>query len=74
MRIMSKEEIKIGDEVIHNTEKYIVTAMSNSLYFCLREDGQFLGDYFKPVLEKTGKHFDQIANILNQMDSHGEVK
>jgi hypothetical protein len=74
MRIMSKEEIKIGDEVIHNTEKYIVTAISNNLYYCLRADGQFLGDYFKTVLEKTGKHFDQIANILNQMDSHGEVK
>ena len=62
---MSKEEIKIGDEVIHNTEKYIVTAISNGLYFCLSADGQFLGGYFKTVLEKTGKHFDQITDIYD---------
>ena len=26
---MNKEEIKIGDEVLHNTERYIVVAKSN---------------------------------------------
>ena len=67
---MSKEEIKIGDEVLHNTEKYVVTAISNGSYFCLRADGKFLGEYFENILEKTGKHFDQIVDVLNQMDTH----
>ena len=67
---MSKEEIKIGDEVIHNTERYVVVAISNGSYFCLRAGGKFLGEYFGSVLEKTGKHFDQIVDVLNQVDSH----
>ena len=67
---MSKEEIKIGDEVLHNTERYIVVAKSNGSYYCLRADGKFVGEYLKSVLEKTGRHFNQIVNVLNQMDSH----
>lgn len=67
---MSKEEIKIGDEVLHNTERYIVVAISNGSYYCLRADGKFVGEYLKSVLEKTGRHFNQIVNVLNQMDNH----
>lgn len=59
MRVMSNEEIKIGDEVIHNTERYVVVAISNGIYYCLSADGMFLGEYFKTVLEKTGKHFER---------------
>ena len=57
------EEIKVGDEVIHNTEKYVVVAISNGSYFCLRRDGKFLGEYFKSGLKKTGEHFNQIEEI-----------
>ena len=67
---MALEEIKIGDEVIHNTEKYVVTGISNGSYFCLRADGKFLCEYFKSVLEKTGKHFNSIVAVLNQLDNH----
>lgn len=67
---MNKEEIKIGDEVLHNTERYIVVAISNGSYYCLRTDGKFIGEYLKSVLEKTGKHFDQIVDVLNQVNSH----
>ena len=66
---MGKKEIKIGDEVIHNTERYVVVAISNGSYYCLRADGKFVGEYLKSVLEKTGKHFNQIVDVLNQVDS-----
>ena len=69
---MNKEEIKIGDEVLHNTERYVVVAISygSGSYYCLRADGKFIGEYLKSVLEKTGRHFNQIVDVLNRMDSH----
>ena len=65
---MDDNVISIGDVVIHNTVKYIVVGQYNHLYYCLSRDGQYLGEYYKPTLDKTGEHYpigDILAHLVN---------
>lgn len=62
------DDICIGDVVIHNTVRYIVVGKRKWSYYCLSADGQYLGNYFRSVLEKTGEHYpieDILCKLIN---------
>lgn len=66
-----QDEIKIGDEVQDSDgDRYIVTEIRTDgdicNLSCMRNDGHGYGIPSKNV-KKTGRHFDQIAEVLKQM-------
>lgn len=60
------KEIKIGDEVIYNDEKWIVTAIANSgnTLMLLSTSGGYMARTEPNEIEKTNKNFPQIAEIF----------
>lgn len=64
------DEIKIGDEVkdsnLFNAGVGIVTFASPAVYYVLWYDGS-TGRRKLEDLKKTGRHFDQIAEVLEQL-------
>lgn len=62
-------EIKIGDEVTHDGAKFIVLNIdSPTSVYCLDTRGRT--PIFTNIhnLKKTGRHFDAIPEVLNQMN------
>lgn len=61
-------EIKVGDEVTHDGAKFIVLNIdSQTSVYCLDTRGRT--PIFTNIhnLTKTGRHFDEIKNVLDQM-------
>ena len=61
-----KEEIKVGDEVISPDGKGVVTEISDRIVRIMYSSGS--GYIIKPEeLTKTGRHFSEIAEVLQKM-------
>lgn len=59
------DEIKVGDEVEHNFNQYKVVAITESGKCCCV--GDVTRFFAKEDLKKTGRHFDQIEEIMKQI-------
>ena len=64
-------EIKVGDEVIYDREKCIVTAIANGGYtvMLLGLGGGYMVRTTRDEIQgkRTGRHFPEIINVLKQM-------
>ena len=62
-------EIKVGDEVVYDGGKYIVTIIANSgsSYTMISADGSHIWRVSRDDITVTGRHFDQIAEVLAEM-------
>lgn len=61
-------EINVGDEVTHNGAKFIVLNIdSQTSIYCLDTRGRTPIFADTHNLTKTGRHFDQIAEVLKEM-------
>lgn len=67
-----EEEIKVGDEVYISDRNYtyIVTSVKEYASF-FSQNGKW-GNEHKSNLTKTGRHFDQIAEVLKQMQEENK--
>lgn len=67
-------DIKVGDEVIEETAldeqyKYVVTKIDGTRFEGLTKDGALFIDYPIHNVKKTGRHFPQIQQILDMLNS-----
>lgn len=63
------ENIKVGDEVIIQVDKVGVVTGFDVLYdgvYVITKDG-WVDRFRKSFVKKTGRHFDEIENVLEQM-------
>ena len=69
-------EIKVGDEVIYDREKCIVTAIANGGYtvMLLGLGGGYMVRTTRDEIQgkRTGRHFPEIVNVLKQMQEGEE--
>jgi len=68
------EGYKVGDEVIVNDKRCIVTKyVENSLIYVMEKSGTTLSYgystlYNRDNIKKTGKFYPQIAEVLNELE------
>ena len=62
-----KEEIQVGDEVIAPMGVAIVTKITSDRFLFIHADGSYGFDYKKDAPRKTGRHFHEIAEVLQKM-------
>lgn len=67
-----KDNITVGDEIICNDIIGIVTCISKRLYHILEFDGGTSSlpidvPYISKNIKKTGRHFDQIEDLLKEL-------
>lgn len=63
------DDIKVGDEVIVQVDNIGVVTGFDNLYdgiYVTTKDG-WSDRFGKPFVKKTGRHFDEMENILEQM-------
>ena len=60
------DEIKVGDEVTNGDIKGIVTMIDDGFITIICPDGS-CGDWQSEKWKRTGRHFDQIGKVLEQM-------
>ncbi len=62
------DEIRVGDEVIFDDKKYVAIFITPSGFVkVLDEDGKWEMIFDKNDITKTGHHFSQISEMLDQM-------
>ena len=63
-----EEEIKVGDEVylLDKTYPFVVTNVAGNTNVCLAESGKYTSIQRKH-LTKTGRHFDEVAQLLDKL-------
>lgn len=66
------DEIKVGDEVDHDGLKCVVVKVWQDCICTISQVGTTPSYTDKSVLKKTGRHFDAIAEILQQLNRIGE--
>lgn len=69
------EGIKVGDEVIDNNTNYfgVVTRVKDLMVYVTYRDGSS-GIHYMSEFTKTGRHFPQIEEVLNQMQEAQDRK
>lgn len=71
----AEQEIKVGDEVIKRLEKSTITfvlfAVSDDRIYGFTKDGLWVACYKKEV-RKTGRHFSEIAEVMEAMKGDGD--
>lgn len=60
-------EIRIGDEVRANGEKFVVTAITDNRCCGFTENGLLCAEMDKARLKKTGRHFSQIEEVMKKL-------
>lgn len=71
--LKQKDEIKVGDEVTHTKGyKGIVTYINCELCDVLWDDGCVTEDVYKKEFLKTGRHFPEVAELLEKMRGEDE--
>ena len=71
--LKQKDEIHVGDEVTHTKGyKGIVTYINCELCDVLWDDGCVTEDVYKKEFFKTGRHFDEVADLLEKMRGEEE--
>jgi hypothetical protein len=61
-------ELKVGDEIIANDHKQVITAIINeNLIFTVNQNGQYGSFEIGEIQNVTGRHFPQIAKVLKQL-------
>lgn len=70
----AEEEIKVGDEVVvqHRTFKAVVSGIDGDLCCIVLSNGKTQHTW-KSTVRKTGRHFDQIAEVLEQMKEDNDA-
>ena len=69
---LPKDSFEIGDEIVYGLDDprkpMIVTNIDyeNGYLECINAEGCVLSHYF-PKLQKTGKHYPQVKEILNEL-------
>ena len=61
------DEIKVGDEVDHDGLKSVVVKVWQDCVCTISQVGTTLSYTDKSVLKKTGRHFDEIEELLKQL-------
>ena len=63
----AEEEIRVGDEVVERSgTTFTVTQIIDDSVYGIGQSGCFEGEY-KQDLHKTGRHFDQVEQLLKEM-------
>ena len=60
-------EIKVGDEVIHDGEQIGIVTQVDEFGYQIMESGGESGFYITEDIRKTNRHFPQIAEVLKQI-------
>lgn len=69
----SKQEIKIGDEVkTDDGQKMVIAAIVNKDFAGLADDGRFMFGTLDGTIIRTGRHFPEIAAVLEKMRGEQE--
>lgn len=69
-----EDEIKVGDEVVYYNDsevKFIVTRIKNGYIFGINDTGEF-SNKNESCWVKTGRHFDEIAEVLKKLRGDAE--
>ena len=61
-----KEQIQVGDEVINRDKKAVVTEITDRFVRIMYSDGSGYA-LFSENMTKTGRHFPEIAEVLQKM-------
>lgn len=61
------DEIKVGDEIDHDGLKCVVVKVWQDCVCTISQVGTTPSYTDKSVLKKTGRHFDQIEELINQI-------
>ena len=62
------DELKVGDEIIANDHKQVITAIINkNLIFTVNQNGQYGSFEIGEIQNVTGRHFPQVSEILKQL-------
>ena len=69
-----RNKIKVGDEIINNGDKGVVTRVNNKMNVCdvIWFDGSVNEELEKKFLRKTGQHYN-IDSILEQLKGADDV-
>lgn len=65
-------EIHVGDEVKTVCEKFVVTLIGNDSYFGVEKGGALISAN-KNYCKKTGRHFPEVAALLEKMKDNADV-
>lgn len=65
-KFKDEEEIKVGDEVMHQHENGIITSIHDGYYRILLSDGFPVSEPISGFV-KTGRHFDELQQLLDKM-------
>lgn len=66
-KIKEYEEIKVGDEVVNVKGKKSVVVQVEGLVITIVESDGIVGRWSKEDFQKTGRHYTQIEEVLNQI-------
>ena len=67
------DKLKVGDEIIANDHKQVITAIINeNLIFTVNQNGQYGSFEIGEIQNVTGRHFPQIAEVLEQLRGEEE--
>lgn len=68
-----KQEIKVGDEVkTEDGQKMVIAALINKDFAGLGGDGRFMFGELDETITRTGRHFTEIAAVLQKMRGEQE--
>ena len=62
-----EKEIKVGDEVIAPMGVAVITEITDECFHFIHADGSYGFDYKRDAPRKTGRHFPEIAEVLQKM-------
>lgn len=63
-----QKEIKVGDEVkTEDGQKMVIAAIVNKDFAGLADDGRFMYGTLDETITRTGRHFPEIASVLQKM-------
>jgi len=62
-----KAEIRVGDEVIIPSGNKAIVTFVDDKYVCLIFDDGSSGEYIDEDFKKTGRHFEEISQLLNKL-------
>lgn len=69
-----QEGIKVGDEVIAPMGVAVITEITDERFSFVHADGSHGFDYKRDVPRKTGRHFPEIAEVLQKMKEKNDNK
>lgn len=66
-KVKENEERKVGDEVEFNSNKGVILEFDEDSTTIMKPSGRTVIVYNKGIIKKTGRHFQQIEEVLKRM-------